>query len=232
MKIVSCSLVLAVFGTVCEAFAPSKFTFTNSAVISHVPTGTYLKMAFEDTDEIEMDVEERMQKSVEAVKKNLVTIRTGRASASILDRVMVEYYGAPTPLAQMASISVPNSQQLSISPYDKSVLGDIERAIIESDLGLTPNNDGDLIRINIPAITEDRRKELLKQCKAMGEDGKVSVRNVRRDGVEAAKKMEKAGDIGEDECKGTQDGIQKLTDNFVKEIDTVVSAKEKEVMTV
>ncbi len=181
---------------------------------------------------IELDVEERMEKSVASLKKNLVTIRTGRASASILDLVTVDYYGAPTPLNQMASISVPNSQQLSISPFDKSVMGDIERAIIESDLGLTPNNDGDLIRINIPAITEERRKDLLKQCKAMGEDAKVAVRNVRRDGVDTVKKMEKAGDIGEDESKGSQDSIQKLTDNYVKEIDSVVSKKEKEVMTV
>jgi len=179
-----------------------------------------------------MDVEDRMEKSVEKLKKNLTTIRTGRASAAILDRVSVNYYGAPTPLNQMASISVPNSQQLSVSPFDKSVMADIERAIIESDLGLTPNNDGDLLRINIPAITEDRRKELLKSCKAMGEDAKVSIRNVRRDGVDATKKMEKAKDIGEDECKGAQESIQKITDKYVKEIDTVVSAKEKEVMTV
>ena len=189
-------------------------------------------MAFEETEELEMDVEERMLKSVEAVKKSLVTIRTGRASASILDRVMVDYYGAPTPLNQMASISVPNSQQLAISPYDKTVMKDIEKAIVESDLGLSPNNDGELIRINIPAITEDRRKELMKQCKAMGEEGKVSVRNVRRDAVETVKKMEKAGDIGEDESKGSQESIQKLTDGSVKEIDSVVATKEKEVMTV
>jgi len=189
-------------------------------------------MAFESTEEVEMDMEDRMEKSIESVKKNLVTIRTGRANAAILDLVQVDYYGAPTPLNQMASISVPNSQQLSVSPYDKSTLGDIEKAIIESGLGLTPNNDGELIRINIPAITEERRKELLKQCKAMGEDGKVSIRNVRRDGIDAVKKMEKAGDIGEDESKGSQDSIQKLTDSFVKKIDTVVSDKEKDVMTV
>ncbi len=146
--------------------------------------------------------------------------------------VTVDYYGAPTPLNQMASISVPNSQQLSVSPFDKSVLGDIERAIVESNLGLTPNNDGDLIRINIPAITEDRRKDLLKQCKAMGEDGKVSIRNVRRDGVDNVKKLEKNGDISEDESKGSQGDIQKLTDQYVKEVDTLISAKEKEVMTV
>ena len=245
MKLFSSVLITVASITLCEAFAPSRFALnTNSAIISqNVPfttsiistrtsTSTSLNMAFEETEELEMDVEERMLKSVEAVKKSLVTIRTGRASASILDRVMVDYYGAPTPLNQMASISVPNSQQLAISPYDKTVMKDIEKAIVESDLGLSPNNDGELIRINIPAITEDRRKELMKQCKAMGEEGKVSVRNVRRDAVETVKKMEKAGDIGEDESKGSQESIQKLTDGSVKEIDSVVATKEKEVMTV
>lgn len=245
MKLFSTVFITVASITLCEAFAPSRFALnTNSAIISqNVPfttsiistrtsTSTSLNMAFEETEELEMDVEERMLKSVEAVKKSLVTIRTGRASASILDRVMVDYYGAPTPLNQMASISVPNSQQLAISPYDKTVMKDIEKAIVESDLGLSPNNDGELIRINIPAITEDRRKELMKQCKAMGEEGKVSVRNVRRDAVETVKKMEKAGDIGEDESKGSQESIQKLTDGSVKEIDSVVATKEKEVMTV
>lgn len=140
---------------------------------------------------------------------------------------------APTPLNQMASISVPNSQQLTVEPYDKSILSDIERAIMEHpNLGLTPNNDGTLIRINIPAITEERRKELLKQCKAIGEDGKVAIRNVRRDSVDSVKKMEKNKLIGEDESKGVQDDIQKLTDKFVKDIDGIVGDKKKEVMTV
>jgi ribosome recycling factor len=144
----------------------------------------------------------------------------------------VDYYGAPTPLNQIATISVPNSQQLSIDPFDKSSLKDIERAIVESDLGMTPNNDGTVIRLNIPPITEDRRKELMKQCKALGEDGKVAIRNIRRDGVEAVKKMEKAGDVSEDASKGSQETIQKLTDKFVKAIDEIVAKKEKEVMTV
>jgi ribosome recycling factor len=179
-----------------------------------------------------MDAEERMGKTIENVKMTLNTIRTGRASPSILDLVQVEYYGAKTPLNQIASISVPNSQQLSVSPFDRSIMGDIERAIIESGLGLTPNNDGDIIRINIPPITEDRRKELMKKCKSLGEDGKVAIRNVRRDGVDAVKKLEKAADISEDQSKDAQDSIQKLTDTYVKEIDTIVSKKEKEVMTV
>lgn len=193
---------------------------------------TCLFAAFESVEEIELDAEERMEKSRDQVMKNLTTIRTGRASANILDLVQVDYYGAPTPLNQLATISVPNSQQLSISPFDKSALKDIERAIVESDLGMTPNNDGTIIRLNIPPITEERRKELMKQCKALGEDGKVAIRNIRRDGVEAVKKMEKAGDVSEDASKGSQDTIQKLTDKFVKAIDEIVAKKEKEVMTV
>lgn len=186
-------------------------------------------MAFESVEEIEMDVEDRMLKSIDSVRKNLQTIRTGRANAAILDMVTVDYYGAPTPLNQMASISVPNSQQLSIDPYDKSAMGDIEKAIMESGLGLTPNNDGTVIRINIPAITEERRKELVKQTKAIGEDGKVSLRNVRRDGIDSAKKMEKAGDIGEDNLKDAQNSLDKMTEKMVKEIDNVVKNKVKEV---
>ena len=132
----------------------------------------------------------------------------------------------------MATISVPSAQQLTVDPYDKSMCSEIEKAIIESGLGLTPNNDGTVIRINIPDLTEDRRKEMLKQCKAMGEDGKVAVRNIRRDGVDSIKKMEKAGDIGEDQSKDGQDTMQKLTDKHVKDIDKIVASKEKEVMTV
>merc|ERR1712071_300254 len=191
-----------------------------------------LQMVSEEVEMITMDTEERMQKSVESVKKNLSTIRTGRASVNLLDRVMVDYYGAPTPLNQMASISVSSSQQLSVEPYDKSVMGDVERALMESDLGLTPNNDGSLIRINIPALTEDRRKEMLKLCKGIGEDGKVAVRNVRRDGVDSIKKMEKNSEIGKDESLDGLDDIQKFTDTCVKDIDSLIAAKEKEVMNV
>jgi len=192
-----------------------------------------LKMALPDSvDDVELDTEERMGKTIASVKKNLQTVRTGRANAAMLDLVLVNYYGAPTPINQMASISVPNSQQLTIEPYDKSVLGDIERAITEAGLGLTPNNDGSLIRLNIPVLTEDRRKEMIKQCKAIGEDGKVAIRNVRRDGVDTIKKMEKESLIGEDESKSVQSDIQKLTDTYVKEIDSIVATKEKDVKTV
>ena len=182
--------------------------------------------------EVTSNAEEKMCKSVDSVKLNLQTVRTGRANASILDRVMVEYYGAPTPLNQLATVSVPSSQQLQIDPYDKSVTAEIEKAIIESGIGLTPNNDGDVIRINIPSLTEDRRKELLKQCKEIGEEGKVAIRNVRRDGVDKIKKMEKNSEVGKDEMADGLDSMQSLTDKYGKEIDDVVSAKEKEVMTV
>jgi len=235
MKVLSATVFLA-SSTISTAFTTTPLhTFALTTTLTtpnNAATPTTLRMAFESADEIEMDAEERMLKSVASVLKNLQTIRTGRANAAILDLVVVDYYGAPTPLNQMASISVPNSQQLSIDPYDKSVTGEIEKAITDSGLGLTPNNDGTVIRINIPSITEDRRDELVKQCKAIGEDGKVALRNVRRDGVDAAKKLEKAGDIGEDNLKDSQDSIQKLTDKFVGEIETVIKKKIEEVQTV
>ena len=186
----------------------------------------------ESVKEIEGDAKERMQKSIESVKMNLATVRTGRANSAMLDRVKVSYYGVDTPLNQMASISVTSAQQLTVDPYDKSQMGEVEKAIIESDLGVTPTNDGTMIRINIPALTEDRRKEMLKMCKAIGEEGKVAIRNIRRDGVDNIKKMEKAGDIGEDEMKDGLDSMQKLTDSHVKDIDQIVSDKEKEVLKV
>jgi ribosome recycling factor len=189
-------------------------------------------VTYESVDEIALDCEERMEKSVESVKQNLATIRTGRASANMLDRVKAEYYGVETPISQMATISVPSAQQLSVSPYDRSQLAAIERAITDSGLGLNPNNDGSIIRINIPALTEDRRREMLKQCKAIGEEGKVALRNIRRDGVDAVKRLEKGGGIGEDEMKDGLDEMQKMTDRKVKEIDDVVAAKEKDVMKV
>ena len=169
---------------------------------------------------------------IESVKQSLQSVRTGRANANILDRVQVEYYEVMTPLNQLATISVPSAQQLQIDPFDKSIATDIEKAIIESGLGLTPNNDGQVLRINIPQLTEDRRKELLKQCKEIGEDGKVSIRNVRRDGVDKIKKLEKNGEVGKDEMQDGLDSMQKITDASSEDIDEIVSKKEKEVMTV
>ena len=186
----------------------------------------------EEIDLVTMEADERMGKSVDSVLASLSTIRTGRASPAMLDRVKCDYYGVETPLNQMATISVPSAQQLTVDPYDKSQLGDIERAIIDSDLGLTPQNDGALIRLNIPSLTEERRKEMLKLCKGMGEEGKVAIRNIRRDGIDSIKKMEKAGDVGEDEMKDGLDEMQKMTDSKIKSIDDIVAKKEKEVMTV
>ena len=189
--------------------------------------------ASEAIEEITMESEDRMQKTVDNVKQNLSSIRTGRASSSMLDRVKVNYYGAPTPLNQLASISVPSAQQLTVDPYDKSAISEVEKAIVLADLGLTPSNDGSgLLRINIPPLTEDRRKELLKQCKALGEEGKVALRNIRRDGVDSIKKIEKKGDVSEDEMKDGLDVMQKMTDKSVKEVDDIVAKKEKDVMTV
>ena len=182
--------------------------------------------------EVTSNAEEKMGKSVDSVKLNLQTVRTGRTNASILDRVMVEYYGAPTPLNQLASVSAPTPQQLVVDVYDKDGLGDVERAIIESDVGMTPQNDGKLIRLNVPMLTEERRKELAKTASALGEEGKVAIRNVRRDGVDKIKKMEKNSEVGKDEMADGLDSMQSLTDKHGKEIDDVVAAKEKEVMTV
>ena len=183
-------------------------------------------------DETLLDAMDKMDKAVQHVQAQFATVRTGRAAPALVEQLMVEYYGAPTPLNQLATVSVPSSQQLQIDPYDKSVTAEIEKAIIESGIGLTPNNDGDVIRINIPSLTEDRRKELLKQCKEIGEEGKVAIRNVRRDGVDKIKKMEKNSEVGKDEMADGLDSMQSLTDKHGKEIDDVVAAKEKEVMTV
>jgi ribosome recycling factor len=187
---------------------------------------------FAELTDVTADAEERMSKSVDSVRLGLTSIRTGRASASMLDRVKVSYYGVETPLNQLASISVPSAQQLSVDPYDKTATNDIEKAIMESELGLTPNNDGNIIRINIPPLTEDRRKEMLKQCKVIGEEGKVAVRNIRRDGVDQLKKLEKAAEISEDNLKDGLETMQKMTDEHTKEIDGIVAKKEKDVMTV
>jgi ribosome recycling factor len=196
------------------------------------PVSRSIPLFAESVDEVELDAEERMGKSVENLMQNLGTVRTGRASAAILDRVKCDYYGTQTPINQMASISVPSAQQLSVDPYDKSILGDIERAIIDADIGLTPMNDGTIIRLNIPALTEERRKEMLKQCKAIGEEGKVAIRNIRRTCVESVKKLEKSGDISEDQSKDGLDSVQKLTDAKTKEIDEIIAKKEKDIMTV
>lgn len=178
------------------------------------------------------DVEENMQKSVDATQRSFNTIRTGRASASLLDKIEVEYYGAPTPLKQMANISTPDATTIQIQPYDATSMGPIEKAISLSDIGLTPNNDGSVIRLNIPPLTSERRKELVKLASKYAEDGKVAVRNIRRDAIDHVKKEEKAKEISEDDSRGQQDDIQKLTDKYIAKVEDILAVKEKDIMTV
>lgn len=178
------------------------------------------------------EVEEKMGKAIEATQRAFNTIRTGRANAALLDRVSVEYYGVATPLKSLAVISVPDASTIAIQPFNPGDTSAIERAISMSDLGLTPNNDGKVVRLNIPPLTNERRKEFVKRASKFAEEGKVSVRSVRREAMESIKKQEKASDISEDEARSTQDEVQKLTDAYVKKIDAVLADKEKDVMTV
>ncbi|MGO4531419.1 ribosome recycling factor [Paenibacillus sp. 2TAF8] len=180
---------------------------------------------------VKQHAEERMEKAIQALRRDLATLRAGRATPALLDRVQVEYYGAMTPLNQLANISTPDSRTLMIQPWDKSAMSDIERAIMKSDLGLTPANDGSMIRLAIPPLTEERRSELVKLTKKFGEEGKVAIRNIRRDANDDIKKMEKS-EISEDESRRHQDDIQKSTDKFIAEVDKVLAAKEKEIMEV
>lgn len=176
--------------------------------------------------------EERMKKAIDALKRELASLRAGRANPSLLEKVTVDYYGAPTPINQLATITVPEARLLVIQPFDKSSINDIEKAIQKSDLGLTPSNDGNVIRIAIPPLTEERRKELVKLVKKYAEEAKVAVRNVRRDVNDDLKKIQKDGEITEDELRRSTDEVQKLTDKYIGEIDSVVDKKEKEIMEV
>ncbi|AFY70472.1 ribosome recycling factor [Thalassoporum mexicanum PCC 7367] len=178
------------------------------------------------------EVEDKMQKAIDATQSNFNTVRTGRASTSLLDRINVEYYGMPTPLKSLANISTPDSSTITIQPYDKGSMGQIERAIAESDLGLMPNNDGQVIRLNIPQLTTERREELIKMVAKLAEEGKVAIRNVRRDAIDSVRKQEKAKEISEDESRGLQEDVDKLTSKYTKKIDDVLAAKEKEISTV
>jgi len=173
-----------------------------------------------------------MEKTIEATQRSFNTIRTGRASTSLLDRVMVDYYGTETPLQSLANISTPDSTTITIQPYDKGSMAQIERAISMSDIGLTPNNDGQKIRLIIPALTKDRRKELVKIASKLAEEGKVALRNIRRDAVDAVRKQEKNSEISEDESRDMQDKIQKVTDEYTKKIDALLAIKEKDITTV
>ena len=176
--------------------------------------------------------EEKMTKKVENLEGEYATIRAGRANPNILNKIKVEYYGVPTPMQQLANITVPEARTLMIAPWEPSLVKAIEKAILNSDLGLTPNNDGKNIILNFPELTEERRKEIVKDIKKKGENAKVAIRNVRRDANDAIKKMEKAGDISEDELKTNEDKIQKMTDKYVGLIDKAIEKKSTEILTV
>lgn len=181
-------------------------------------------------DEIFLETEERMQNSLKALQSNFAQVRTGRANASVLDGILVDYYGVPTPINQMAAIKTPDAHQLAIEPWEKAQLGAIEKAISESDLGITPNNDGNAIRLPFPRLTEESRRELVKKCNQFAEEGRVSVRNARRDGNSAVSKFVKEENLSEDEERRGQDQIQKLTDEYIKKVDAAFAKKEAEVM--
>ncbi len=186
----------------------------------------------EALEEMYLFGEEKMEKAIAQMKREFASVRTGRANPGILDRVLVDYYGAPTPVRQMAQVTVSEGTSLVITPFDKSIMKEVEKAVIKAELGVAPNNDGVCIRLNFPPLTEERRKETAKEVKKFGEDAKIAVRNVRRDMVDSLKKIEKEENMPEDAVKDNQDKIQKITDKYVGMIDSLVTEKEKEVMTV
>lgn len=183
-------------------------------------------------NEILKDTESKMQKAIESMRKEMASIRAGRANPALLEKIQVDYYGVPTPLNQVANISVPEARLLLVQPWDKSIIQDIERAILKSDLGLNPNNDGSVIRIAIPPLTEERRKELVKVVKKKAEEFRVIVRNLRRDANDRVKSMEKNGEISQDELHRGQAEVQKLTDQYIEKVDKLLASKEAEILEV
>ncbi len=183
-------------------------------------------------DKIKKELNDSMKKVLESLKHQLTKIRTGRASASILDGLMVDYYGTPSPLKQIGQVSTPEARLLQIQPFDKTMINAIEKAILGANLGVTPANDGNLIRIPFPALTEEKRKDQVKQIKKFGEEAKIAIRNFRRDQNEVVKKAEKGKTISEDDSKKFQGDIQKITDDYIKDVDKIISNKEQELMTV
>lgn len=183
-------------------------------------------------DDVFRDTEHKMERTIAALRKELSRIRTGRASIALLEGIAVDYYGTPTPLSQVATLAVPESRLITIQPWDKSHIGPIEKAIQRSDLGLTPANDGKLIRLAIPPLTAERRKDLVKQVKKIAEDTKVALRNVRREGNDSLKELEKTKSISEDEWRRSQEQMQKVTDRFITHVDDILSAKEHEILEV
>jgi len=183
-------------------------------------------------DELLADAGERMTKSVESTRGELATVRTGRASPHLLDRVVVDYYGAATPLNQLSNVATSDARLLTVTPYDKGAMSAIEKAILESDVGLTPSNDGNVIRLRIPELTEERRRDLVKVVHGVAEEGRVAIRNVRRDVIGDLRELKKDGDVGEDEEHRAESDLQKLTDRSVGEIDALLKGKEEEILTV
>ena len=183
-------------------------------------------------NEIKTILDESMTKAIRSLQTQITKVRTGRASANVLDGVMVDYYGTPTPIKQVGQISTPEARLLQIQPFDKTLISEIEKAVINANLGLNPSNDGNFIRIQFPALTEDKRKDLVKQVKKLGEDAKIVIRNSRRDQNEAVKKAEKDKNITEDDVKKFGEEIQKITDGFIKQVDDTISVKERELLTV
>jgi len=177
-------------------------------------------------------IEEKMNKTISVLEENLAEIRAGRANPAILNKIKVDYYGVPTPINQVAGISVPEARMIVIQPWDASVLKEIEKEILKSDIGINPNNDGKVIRLNFPELNEERRKEIVKDVKKMGEDSKVSIRSIRRDGIDEAKAMQKESLITEDELRTAEDEIQKITDKKVEQIDRIIGEKEKEILSI
>ena len=173
-----------------------------------------------------------MKKTIGALERDLGKVRTGRASVALLDDIRVDYYGTPTPLNQLATISIPEARMIVIQPWDKTVIGEIEKAILKSELGLTPQNDGKVIRLAIPRLTEERRRELVKVVKKMGEGSKVAIRNIRRDAIEQLRKMEKEKQLSKDDLRHYQNEVQKLTDRYIERVEEIVEAKEREIMEV
>jgi ribosome recycling factor len=182
--------------------------------------------------ELKRKTAERMSRTIEALKKEFASVRTGRASLALLDGIMVNYYDTQTPLQQLASLSIPESRQIAVQPWDQKIIPDIEKAIMKSDLGLTPMNDGKIIRINIPPLTEERRKQLVKAVKKKAEEAKISIRNIRREANEELRKLEKEKHLSEDEVKKLQEETQKITDSYIAKADEVLGHKEKEIMEV
>jgi len=186
----------------------------------------------EITDELIADAGERMAKSVEATRNEFGSVRTGRASPALLDRIVVDYYGAQTPLKQLATIHAPEARLLTVQPYDKGSIKAIEKSIMESDVGLTPNNDGQLIRLSVPELNEERRRELVKVVRTIAEEGRVAIRNIRRDVMHDLRELKDAGDLGQDDERRAESEVQKLTDQRVTELDEALKAKEAEILEV